>query len=685
VTVLNGQIHVGGSPAPGRIIIRLVVPNEDGSVGFEPSAQEVGEKIIRSDATGAWSIDLVSNEVLSPPNTYYSVRMEISGRRSAAVYVRVPVDGPVNLSDLPIHVLSLVPLPGGGSGVALGETASTAYRGDRGKQAYDHSQATGNPHSTTAAQVGAEAIGVAAGLVNAEALLARNADNLQNGTVPDPRIPATITRDTELTAAVSAEQVRADAYADAAIAALIAAAPSLLNTLDEIAQALNDDPNFAATMTTALAGKQPLDAELTAIASVASAANKLPYFTGSGAASVTDFTAFIRTLMDDADATAARSTLNAETAGAAAAVVSTAPVNLNTLAKIATAIGNDPAFAATVTAAMTAMNDDITTLETDFAAMPTLVQGSNTTLTPVGDTLVVAEANVPTSTIKGRASAGTGVVESLVNAYLVDTVLSVDSLVTPTSFTTVAYRPGQVASGNVPANWIATGAPVDVAGIQFIFGLAGFTGTEIVKVLVPNQGIFHTTPDAVGSAWEFIPALTAVTPTGHYYLCQPSKTVPLMKVQDDYRFVEKQVDDAARLVSTPLPDSELLTGLPIDSKWILEGMLIYQNGIAGAPGGFRVSFVVPAAASFKIHAHGPDPATTASASAGGRIGVATSATSISFGGAAATDLAIPVRGTITMGGTAGNFGVSWGTQATGPIATGSFMRLGSYVELRRAW
>ena len=43
--------------------------------------------------------------------------------------------------------------------LALGETSSTAYRGDRGKTAYDHSQiTTGNPHGTTAAQVGALAL-----------------------------------------------------------------------------------------------------------------------------------------------------------------------------------------------------------------------------------------------------------------------------------------------------------------------------------------------------------------------------------------------------------------------------------------------------------------------------------------------------------------------------------------------
>ena len=43
---------------------------------------------------------------------------------------------------------------GGGSGLVLGETSSTAYRGDRGKTAYDHSQTTGNPHGTTKTDIG---------------------------------------------------------------------------------------------------------------------------------------------------------------------------------------------------------------------------------------------------------------------------------------------------------------------------------------------------------------------------------------------------------------------------------------------------------------------------------------------------------------------------------------------------
>ncbi|MCJ2953225.1 phage tail protein, partial [Escherichia coli] len=85
-------------------------------------------------------------------------------------------------------------------------------------------------------------------------------------------------------------QIASTAYVMAAIAALVDSSPDALNTLNELAAALGNDPNFATTMTKALAGKQPKDATLTALAGLATAADRFPYFTGNDVASLATLT-----------------------------------------------------------------------------------------------------------------------------------------------------------------------------------------------------------------------------------------------------------------------------------------------------------------------------------------------------------------------------------------------------------
>lgn len=62
---------------------------------------------------------------------------------------------------------------------------------------------------------------------------------------------------------VNNTQVATTAFVKAAIAALVDSSPAALDTLNELAEALGNDPHFATTVTNALAGKQPLNSTLT--------------------------------------------------------------------------------------------------------------------------------------------------------------------------------------------------------------------------------------------------------------------------------------------------------------------------------------------------------------------------------------------------------------------------------------
>lgn len=124
--------------------------------------------------------------------------------------------------------------------------------------------------------------------------------------------------------------------------------PGLSSTnLQDVAAELELEKADAAATTAALAGKQPLDATLTALAGVVTAADRLVYATGLDAFAVTPFTAFARTILDDVDAAAVRATIGAGTGTGSVTTVSV--VSANGFAGTVLNPGSTPAITLTTT------------------------------------------------------------------------------------------------------------------------------------------------------------------------------------------------------------------------------------------------------------------------------------------------------------------------------------------------
>lgn len=105
------------------------------------------------------------------------------------------------------------------------------------------------------------------------------------------------------------------------------------------------------------------DAEVSALAGLVSAADKVPYFTGVGTADVATFTAAGRALVDDADATAQRVTLGVTSSADLASVANAKGASLIGIEDVATQI-----TATTVEGALTEIVDAAQLLVSDLAS-----------------------------------------------------------------------------------------------------------------------------------------------------------------------------------------------------------------------------------------------------------------------------------------------------------------------------
>ena len=81
------------------------------------------------------------------------------------------------------------------------------------------------------------------------------------------------------------------------LAALVDSSPEALDTLNELAAALGNDPEFATTIMNALAGKQPLNDVLTAVSQITPRKNTLFYYNENGNLTLTDLTGRAKSLL----------------------------------------------------------------------------------------------------------------------------------------------------------------------------------------------------------------------------------------------------------------------------------------------------------------------------------------------------------------------------------------------------
>ncbi|AHY14592.1 MULTISPECIES: phage tail protein [Citrobacter freundii complex] len=279
-------------------------------------------------------------------------------------------------------------------------------------------------------------------------------------------------------------QVATTAFVQAALTALINGAPATLDTLKEIAAAINNDPNFSTTINNALALKAPLSS---------------PALTGTPTAP-----------------TAAQSVNNTQIAttafvkSAIAGMVGSAPAALDTLNELAAALGNDPNFATTMLNALAGkqpLDNTLTNLSgKDVAGLLTYLGLRTAAKADVVGT-VSQSGGVPTGAIIERGSNSNGEYTKFADGTLICWFTrSVESITSnPSGGTTNLYFSTESVF-TFPATFVGTrpavapSAPLSTGGTSSWPSVRGssLTGTSLALISNVQNAAAYLGYTAVG-------------------------------------------------------------------------------------------------------------------------------------------------------------------------------------------
>lgn len=327
-----------------------------------------------------------------------------------------------------------------------------------------------------------------------------------------------------------------------------------MTTLTAFARTLLDDIDAAAmratlglgTAATSNAGAfQPADAELTALAGLVSAADRLPYFTGLGTAALATFTAFARTLLDDPDAATARATLGAGT------VTSVSVASANGFGGSVATATSTPAI--TLTTSLTGL------LKGNGTAMSAAVAGTDYLAPPAGTALLkansggaLANAVAGTDYVAPGGALGTPSSGTLTNCTGLPISTGVSGLAanvaaflaSPSSANMAAMITDETGTGaNVfatsptlvtPNIGAATGTSLAVTGALTSSGTAGVgyaTGAGGTVTQLTSKGAAVTLNTLCGEITMNNAALAAGTTVGFNFLCSVMGAKDVIEIQ----------------------------------------------------------------------------------------------------------------------------------------------------------